>query len=314
MAAATKAPKKAAPKKKAVAKKVAVKGAATALGPAKAGVSLTKAECKKQLTTAKGLLKKIGESYMKLAFSMADIFDNSSYSVAGYERFTEWVDAEMGFEYRKAMYLVSIGKWARKLSPEALAWAERIGWSAAKELTGVVTSENFEEWRDRLENKSVRDVERIIREHAAGDGGGDGGDGKKAAPAAGGKKTAPAASTRKMTIKMDKEDDRLVMDAISRAKKAANTSSDGRALALMATDYLAGNGGVDMTEHLSNIQSMYGVQLIAVKGDEVVFGGDALDKLAGPDPDDDDGDVVGTLDDLEDGDMVADGYDADSDE
>ena len=60
------------------------------------------------------------------------------------------------FQPRKAQYLVSIQEWFGRMKPEIQGWIREMGWTKAKELVGVVTNDNAEEWQNRFEANPTR--------------------------------------------------------------------------------------------------------------------------------------------------------------
>ena len=251
--------------------------------PAKSNVGqpLTKEECSNLNAKAISLRSNIEKSYIDLSFVLRQIMDNAAYMPLGFASFKEYVESELDFQLRKAMYLVSIAKWLESLPAIAKEWAEELGWSKAKELTGRVTAENFEEWRARLEGKTKSEIQAILTPSEAETAEAEATASKSAEPS--------AESARKVSFSLFREQDKIVSDALQRAKQIADTDKDGVALELIATDFLASNSGATQDDYLAHVESITGLRLIAVnpKGDDgrgsIVYGSDTLDDLVGGD-------------------------------
>lgn len=68
-----------------------------------------------------------------------------------YEKFSEYVESEVGFQYRKAKYLMSTWYWfAKKIgSPRVSEKIKEIGWTKAAALVGVVDEKNVDAWVEK---------------------------------------------------------------------------------------------------------------------------------------------------------------------
>jgi hypothetical protein len=126
------------------------------------------------LTAAKQLVQQQEETYFALGGVLNHIYTEGTFKLAGYEGkrgFETYVETELGVAYRKAMYLIGIYTYFRSLGVDEKRLAE-IGWSKAKELVGVATPENFDEFVNFAADHSREQLKAHIASSStsAGDG------------------------------------------------------------------------------------------------------------------------------------------------
>jgi hypothetical protein len=97
-------------------------------------------------------------------------FDSNLHVRLGYGSFVEYVERLFGFGPRVTMEKLRVAKVLAELeeTSEALK-AGKISWSAARELTRVAVPETERAWLSASENKSVREIERLVSGHVQGD-------------------------------------------------------------------------------------------------------------------------------------------------
>ena len=126
------------------------------------------------LTAAKQLVQQQEETYFALGGVLNHIYTEGTFKLAGYEGkrgFETYVETELGVAYRKAMYLIGIYTYFRSLGVDEKRLAE-IGWSKAKELVGVATPENFDDYVNFAADHSREELKAHIASGttSAGDG------------------------------------------------------------------------------------------------------------------------------------------------
>ena len=74
-----------------------------------------------------------------------------------YEKFSDYVEHEVSFQFRKAKHLMSIWWWFSEQlgSPEVIEKVKAIGWNKAALLVGVVDARNVDVWVDKANRLSV---------------------------------------------------------------------------------------------------------------------------------------------------------------
>ena len=80
---------------------------------------------------------------------------------APYNSFREFVEKKHGIHYRKAVYWTDI---YNKLAEAKVPWdkVKYIGWTKLKEIAGVVTNENVDEWvKIAKENNTISLIETV---------------------------------------------------------------------------------------------------------------------------------------------------------
>jgi len=236
--------------------------------------------------------KRVEEAYWNLAQDLHEVYNGSMYLAWGFENWRDYVEKELDFRVRKAQYLVSIFDWFGDMKPNVQKWIKELGWTKAKELVSIVTAENAAEWKKKLVGKSVKEIVDLIKggggeddgeEGGEGEGGGEGG-GEGSGESSGADDSKPT----KMSFTFFAPQRLNVDKALEKAMEMGETDKPGHAMDLICTEFLSTNVGIDDLEaYLDKIQKVTGVRLVAfaAEEDEVVFGGELLDEIAGGDDD-----------------------------
>ena len=228
----------------------------------------------------KTLRAQVEEGYWELSLALHEVYETSAYVAWGYDSWTEYVESdELDFQRRKAQYLVSIATWFGKLNKGVQKWVAAMGWSRAKELVGKVTNENAAEWKKKVADKTVVQIQEMLKAEAdagsgSGEGGGDGdGDAEDKAS--------------RWAFSLFKGQREAVEGALELAKKSSQSDKEGNNLTLICTEYMASNAAIDSSdEYLKQVEKVLGVKLIAYQEstESVVFGEKLLDSLFPEEP------------------------------
>jgi len=181
---------------------------------------------------ARELSENVEYTYFQLGGVLSLIQGNAWFTEDGYESFREFVEAEFGINYRKSMYLISI---YNSLVQSGIPWktVEPIGWTKLKELIGVITPENVDEWVEKAKGMTVLQLQQAIKEAATG--------ADKTGAVEGSESKVESVTT--FTVKMHDDQKEVILEAIERAKKEANTEHNAVALEAICMSYLSGGGG-----------------------------------------------------------------------
>lgn len=162
---------------------------------------------------------------------LAKIQSEGWYQNKGYENFKQYVEAEAGIAYRKAMYLVGI---YNALVESGVPWAKvgHLGWTKLKELAPILDMDNVDEWVGIAENMTVLQLQEHIKASTAGTDAGNTPD----------TDTTSAKEVTTKTFKLKKDQKGTVDEALDKAKHQGNTEHDSVALEYICMDYLSGGG------------------------------------------------------------------------
>lgn len=215
--------------------------------------------------------------HWELSRLLATAYGAAMYTGWGYASWKEYVEKELDFAQRKAEYHLSVGKWFAELPPKAQDWAQKLGFSKCRLITGIVKAENIAEWRQRLDGKSFREIEALMKgERERGDGDGDGDTGGDADG-----ETDPN-KAKNWSCKLFPAQLRNVEQAVGIAQGMAESDKKGHALDLICTDFLATNGGIEtVQDYLQKVEKATGVSLVAYdrSEDAVVYGARLIQEL-----------------------------------
>ena len=212
------------------------------------------------------------ESYWDLSVLLHDVHQNSYYVSWGHASWVDYIETELDMQRRKAQYLVSIQDWFGRMPPHIQQWVRSLGWTKAKELVGIVDEDNADEWRERLEGLSFRDMMDVLK----------GKPDTEVEQALDGVSTEVDDKPISMKFKLFNEQYQNVSKALERAKDMADSEKDGHALDLICTDFLSTNGGINsLADYLQKIEKAVGVRIIGFDPNEdaIVYGADTLDSL-----------------------------------
>lgn len=136
-------------------------------------VFATVSESVENLTSAKAnevmpqLLSNIDNTHFAVGGIMARINEESWWKDYGFESFKEYVEEECGQSYRTTMYWVQIYNDLLK-SEIAFESVEDIGWSKLKEISGMLTPENADEWLQRAREMSLKQLIEYVKAMKSG--------------------------------------------------------------------------------------------------------------------------------------------------
>lgn len=126
----------------------------------------------KDLTTRKTEIRKLvpqlaaAEAKLDVvaASVLAEVVSGKYYKEWGFDSFDAYLDAETGYQRRKAYYLISI---YTKVVQECKIDAEKLGkyeWSKVKELVPILTPKNCQSLLDKSKAMTGAEVETLVKE------------------------------------------------------------------------------------------------------------------------------------------------------
>lgn len=230
------------------------------------------------------LRDKADESYWAFGIALAEVYSGDKYRAWGFQTWKEYVERELDFDIRTIQYLFKLQLWFETVTPSIAKWVRGLGWTKARMLMHVVTKENAAEWKKRVDGKTVKEIQDILDGKKRLEDGGEEGEGSGSGGGSG-EKGKDGESGRKRSWFFYSGQDRLVSDAIERAKTVAETDNEGHALTLICTDYLATNADtMNKDDMFKNLERTTGLLIVAVREsdgeeeDEIVYGGDYVNK------------------------------------
>ncbi len=99
--------------------------------------------------------------YRRLGVLLKEVREKELYLEYGFASFEEWVRVELGFQERKARYLVSLVEGFERagVTEEEAATIEQ---SKAAAIAPVLTTENKEEWLEKARTLDTRTLKREV--------------------------------------------------------------------------------------------------------------------------------------------------------
>lgn len=184
---------------------------------------------KKAFQLVPKLLNGIEQDYFKLGGVIALIQSNGWFMELGYENFKAYVQAEVGIEYRRAMYFIGI---YNSLVTSGVKWSdvESLGWTKLKEIASILTPANVKEWVDLAEQMTTLQLQEYIKQQKAA-----------TTNTASGPATEEASKTTTMTFKLHEDQKATVREALEKCKSEMGTEVDSVALEHIALDFLGGD-------------------------------------------------------------------------
>lgn len=228
-------------------------------------------EIRKKLLDARNTLENKTWEFADLLFQT---FDGALYKAWGYATWKDYVEKELDFGMRNVEHYVSAARWMRRMPEKVQEWARKIGPSKIRLIVTSVTPENAAEWRKKIEGKSFREIEEMVRDKASSGGKGKGKEDDD--------DNEDPNKAKNMSFKLFPKQHKNVQQAVDVAKGMAESDKPGHALDLIATDFLASNGGIEtVQDYLKRVESATGLRLIGYDMAEkaVVFGGKLIDEM-----------------------------------
>lgn len=194
--------------------------------------------------------------------------DSDSGEFKNFETFEEYCEVELDMKRRKAFYLISIyQKFVVELGLPAEVLRE-LEWSKAKELTTIITDENWKGMLDKTKAMSVRKVKEMVDEMK-------GASKAPTAPATGTRAEAePSSAMVSRTFRLHPEQAANVDNALKLAGSMTASEKDGHNLDLICSDFLSGSteSGLDgaltkLEIGIGNIERAFGVKLTVASVD-----------------------------------------------
>lgn len=181
--------------------------------------SMTEAD---SLDNARKLSQDIDCNHFRLGGILSKISDEGWWSKEGYVSFKVFVEAELGMNHRKSLYLVSI---YNHIVGAGIPYekVKDLGWTKLRELAPVLTAENVDEWVKTVDGMNTLQLIEEIKDSKKIDLGAD--------------EKVPNTIKSKV-FKLHDDQRETIEEAIEKAKISAGTEFDAVALEYICLDYL----------------------------------------------------------------------------
>jgi len=222
--------------------------------------------------------EQIERGFIDIAKLLYEAYHKEYYSAWGYQDFKSYCDGELDIQYSKAMYFIKIWDTVKGLNLPAAA-VESLGWTKMKDLVSVLTKKNAKAWLKKAKKMTSRELTEAVKVQRQKNG------------------TSREPSVTTLKITMGEDAARIIIEAISEAKKLTEDDDDVLALEMICQDWMQEKGASPERSTLESIityaKDVYGVTLTASKA-----ASDADEETEVDDDDaDDDGVANGIADD-----------------
>lgn len=236
------------------------------------------------------LRTKMENDYWELGIALDAAYRDDLYRSWGFESWKQYVEEEVDIGLRRAQYLVKLQGWFEQMTPAIQEWMRGLGWTKARKLMHVVTQENAMEWKARVANKTVAQIEAIVDANKnTGEGGGGGG----SEPGDGNGEEKPV----KVSMSLFPRQKELYDMALEKAGSIAQSEKPGHIITSIIQEWLATNTTlITIDDYLKNAERYTGMKLIALVYNEekgkhdVAWGEENIDTILSEGSDDDAGD------------------------
>lgn len=221
--------------------------------------------------------------YWEFGMLLKEIHDGDMYRAWEYDTWTQYVDEELEIGLRTVQMYIRLQNWFQELPSNIQGWIQKLGWTKARYLVGVVTTENAGEWRNRLANKTVKQIEEMMdaaKKGESGDSSG-GGDGEGSGESSQEEKPKP----KRFSLYSAQMEN--VERALNRASEITESDKEGHNLDMICLDFLANNTHLkDMQDYLKGVERAtgYGILVYDEKEDALVYGDDLLARIMADNP------------------------------
>ncbi len=192
-------------------------------------------------------------SYFALGGLLNRIIEDKTYIHFGFTNFQDYVESEVGFTLRKAMYLIDIFRKLSRLSIPKERVLE-VGWTKAKTIVKVLDNENADVWIEHAKTVSSVQLEKDVKaaiDQVVPDG------------------PAQEGNVVRFSVKLQDEQIQIVNNAVDRAMSDLTTDSRGYALQMVCMEWLGsrtGNKERKLQWWADMIEKTYGVKVNITEG------------------------------------------------
>lgn len=166
--------------------------------------------------------------HIRIGALLSHIQKSQHYITLGYDNLREFLAAETGLHYRKAVYLIANYDAVKELGIQAVD-LKGVTWSALRHIIPILTTKNFGEWLEAARNTTHASlIEKVNQEKI-----------KQTAALAppNSKPAAPVQLPSKHSFPLYPDQASTVVAAIEKAKTEGNVDSAGAALDIIAAAY-----------------------------------------------------------------------------
>jgi hypothetical protein len=219
---------------------------------------------------AHDLIDQTGMNDFKLGGVLSAIQIHGWWEGKSFENFRTFVEAEFGLAYRKSMYLITIYNY---LSESGVPYeaVKHLGWTKLRELAGVLTLENMDEWIERAQDMTVIQLVDYIKASAT-----------VVDPDGETKVMTSATELTTLTFKVHDDQKEVIKEAVEKAKKDFNTEFDSVAMENIAMSFIEGTTGKKVAANLVASLAALGLEQ-AIATFESAFPGASLSLELPPD-------------------------------
>jgi len=212
----------------------------------------------------------VEDANFQLAEDLYVVYANSFFKKWDFPTWEEYCENEVGIGVRKANYLKKIWEWfAVENNDEALLKEiQKLGWTRAMMLTGLVNNINKERWLPAAKQLSCKKLEDKIKEFKKDQRG-------KIEDKADGKLDVK----HRLNVELYNEQVVTVDEALARAGELANTKVKGQQLVAVCQDFMATNEWMkdpkkNLQAYFAKFENILGVKMVVVnpKTSDVVYG------------------------------------------
>lgn len=111
----------------------------------------------------KELKKNISTQYVEMGEHLSKVLEERLFIDFGFSKFAEYVDKEVDFKQRKALYLVGIfRKFVQEIGLKGEDFSD-IDWSKMAQICRVANRENYQEWLDKARKLGIKELTTQVR-------------------------------------------------------------------------------------------------------------------------------------------------------
>lgn len=198
--------------------------------------------------------EQIEGGYADLAQLLHETWENAYYVKWGYDSFREYTEDELGLNYRKARYYVTIAQVVKRLK---IPWVDirEIGWTKMRALVPILNEDNVADWLERAANNTVEVLEESVKDF-------------KEIERVGEDKKPVA-----LKLRLSQDAASIVLDSIEKAKKMIETESVEMAIEHICYQWYMENDEDPQEVTLESVQSWverkFGVKLVPESPQEI---------------------------------------------
>ncbi|MFW6172322.1 MAG: hypothetical protein ACOC5T_01060 [Elusimicrobiota bacterium] len=206
---------------------------------------------------------------ISLAEMLHEIYSKSYFNTWGYEKFMDYVEEELDFQYRQAMYLIEIYQELVEKRKIPIDFLRNKSWTKLREIAGKTKDESIttEEVRKLIEDSDEMTVEEVVY---------------RARELSSTSDTEEIEKTHRITFTLYEEQYENVKKALDAAEEVSTSVKPGANLDLICTEFIAshmhGDKEAEVRRIAKELEGILDIEILITDDSKVIYANKKFDE------------------------------------